>query len=531
MNDPIVDSCMARHARMESMRAPFNTDWEDIRNYVRPVSVTFNSSTGQFQTVRTEQMFDGTAPETLEELASALHSYLTNPAERWFEIQAEGIPESQLDSEMLEWLDEVSEIIYSSYKREGANFNLALHECYLDVGSFGTAVLCQEWSKEDDNLVFNAKPLQVCYFLEDSKGRVDTLHIEYDWTLRQIKQEFGEVLPPELMKVKDQDKMFKVIHCVYPRSDSNLVLPKYKKYASCWVCKDTKELIKESGFDSLPYHVARWMKLAGEVYGRGPAKKCLADIKMLNAMERTILKAGQKQVDPPLVLTNEGWLAPIKTSPGSLIFKEDEDSEITPLTHTGNLPWAEEKAEQKRNMIRRAFYIDWIRREQKKAEQTAHEIQDERDEMLRQLAPIFGRLVGELHGPLIARSYTLLNSRGRIPEAPGSLKDRKLKVGYSSPAANAQLGTRAFAISRFLNDLIPIAQVNPQVFDAVDMDATVQEYALARRIPRRILRSPKEIAAIRENNAKMQAIQQAATVAEPASKAVKNIADAQKVSA
>lgn len=530
MIDKLVESTHAKFKLAESLRAPFNADWEDVRNYVRPITVAFNPNTGGFNSVRTEHMFDGTAPEALEELGSALHSYLTNPAERWFEIQLEGVPKHSLTSEEAEWLDEVSEIIYSSYCRSDSSFNLALHECYMDVGSFGTGVVCQEWDTDNSNLVFYAKPLQHCFFLEDSKGRVDTMFIRYYWTIRQIKQEFGEVLPPNLMKQKNNEKTFEIIHAVYPRSGA---MPgrydaRNKRFASIWYCKETMELLYESGYDSNPYHVPRWLKLSGEPYGRGPAKKCIADIKMLNAMERTVLKAGQKAVDPPLVLANEGFMLPIKTSPGSLIFKEEEERKIEPLLFSGNLPWAEDKCAQKRAFIEKCFYIDWIRREKKRAEQTAYEVNDERDEMLRQLAPIFGRLVTELHGPMIARSYDLLNSHARFPQAPVSLQRRKLKVGYLSTAALAQIGGRANTLGRFLQDLVPLAQIDPNIMDIVDMDAAAQEYANARGIPRRVLRSADEMKGLREQKQKMQQMQQLAAVAEPASKAIKNIADAQE---
>jgi hypothetical protein len=474
-------------------------------------------------------MFDGTAPEALEQLASALHSYLSNPAERWFELQVEG--EGKLEHDALDWLDEVSELIYSSYRRADVGLNMALHECYMDIGSFGTLCLFQGWSNKTGDLTFSSKPLQTAYFLEDNEGRVDTVMFEVTWTIRQCIQEFGQMLPPKLMEYgkKDQDRPVQMAHFAFPRTDR---LPRKldarnKRVASVWICLTTKELVGESGYDTLPYHVARWVKLSGEAYGRGPAKKCLADVKMLNAMERTLLKAGQKQVDPPLVLGHEGFMLPIRTSPGSLIFKEEEERKIEALRFEGNLPWGEDKAAQKRAFIEKCFYADWIRMEKENVEMTAYEVADRRDEKLRLLAPIFGRITSELHGPMVARSYFLLNEHGRIPQAPPSLEGRRLKVGYISPAAVAQLGARANQMSRLINDLTPVAQIRPDVMDALDLDEVAQEMAKARRVPRNTIRSPKDVEQIRAERAQQQQTQQLMQVAEPASKAVKNLADAE----
>lgn len=524
----LVQHVLDRFEKAKSMRAPFDGDWNSIRDFVRPISVAFNQTTGQFTAVRPETMFDGTAGDACEELAAALHSYLSNPSERWFELQLQGRHKTALEYDELNWLEEASNVIYAHLMDERSGFTTAIHETYLDLASFGAASLSQEWDSKAGTLVFQAKPLAHCYFLEDSKGRVDTHFIQLTWSLRQLKQEFGTVLPPKLMQINGEDKPIEMVHCVYPRSDVVPgASPSRKKYASIWVCLTTKEIVSESGYDTFPYHAPRWTKLAGEFYGRSPARKCMPDIKMLNAMERTILKAGQKMVDPPLVLANEGFLLPIRTGPGALIFKEDEERQITPLETKGNLPWAEEKAEQKREFIRRCFHNDWIRRQKKTREQSATEVMDDRDEMLRLFAPLFGRITMELLGPLVVRSYYLLDSRGRIPQAPQSMRDSKLVVGYNSPASRAQLGAAALQISQYLQDLIPLAQIDPNVMDAVDMDKVAEQLAIARGTPRVILRSPSELKALREQKQQMQAMQQMAAVAEPASKALKNVADAQ----
>lgn len=529
-SDRLVEHHIRRFERMRSERAIFDRDWNDIRDLVRPITLSFNNITGQYTLIRQDTMYDGTAPDALEELSCALHSYLTNPAERWFELQLEGVPSEDLSPDELEWLEHATETIYAQYRSPQSNLNSSLHEGYLDIGSFGTNCLYQAWDMDLRGIVFSAEPMAHCYFLENASGHVDTVYRKKSWTIRQVAQEFGEMLPPKLMEIakKDWDKYVEVMHCVYPRTDQSAgMTPTTMRFGSLWMCLTTGERLYEGGYEGLPYHVARWTKLAGECYGRGPARKCLPDIKMLNAMEKTIIKAGQKQVDPPLVLTNEGWMLPIKTAPGSLIYKENEDSQITPLETKGNLPWGEEKAEQKREFIRKCFYNDWIRRQKKTREQSATEINDDRDEMLTLFAPILGRLTTELHGPMIARSYSLLNSRGLIANAPESMTGRKLTVGYLSQASRAQLESQANQISRYIQDLVPLAQIYPGIMDAVDPDRLAQVLARVRGTPRGIMRSPDELLEMRDQAKKMQMMQQAAQVAEPASKAIKNVADAQ----
>ncbi len=530
MIDKVAAFVIDRINKMRTIRAPFETDWQDIRYYIRPITQYANYAPQlQFYAVMPETCYDGTAPQALMQLSCALHSYLSNPAERWFEVQLDGYHPFQDDYEVIQWLQTVSDIIYTHYTREGSTLNSALHECYLDIGSFGTCVLEQEWDQDAMSVKFSARPITMCWITEDSKGRVDSLCHQFVWSMRQCMQEFNGELPEGMRKhLKDPDKVFDIIHLVCPRVDRDLKKfnTKNKKWGSYWVCLTTNETILESGYDGFPFHVTRWQKITGEVYGRSPAKICLPDIKMLNQMERTILKAGQKAVDPPIIVDSDAFLLPIKTSPGAMIYREERDAKIEPLVNDPNLPWGEEKSKQKREFIEKCFFADWIRMEKENVEMTAYEVQDRRDEKLRLLSPIFGRLTAEFHGPMIARTYMLLDHHGLIPPAPQSIAKTKLKVGYLSPAAMAQSGTKAVTISRFMQDLAPMAQVNPDVLDAIDLDKAAQLLATVRGIPRTILRTPDELEQVRQQKQQQQAVAQAAQTAEPISKSIANLATA-----
>lgn len=533
MTDPTADFVISRFDKMRAIRAPFETDWQDVRYFVRPVTQYASFAPQlQFYTLMPETMYDGTAGNACFELACALHSYLANPAERWFEVQLEGENVWEEDPDVVAWLQTVTDRIYSQYQREGSKLNVAMHEALLDISSFGTSVVNQEWDDNEGGIVFAARPLQTCYFTEDSRANVDCLCRYFSWSIRQVKQEFG-FLPQGIQKMGlDVDRLVDIVHWVGPRADydpkkSN---SKNKPFCSIWVCYTSHETLLESGYDSFPYHVPRWTKLAGEVYGRSPAKQCLPDIKMLNQMEKTIIKAGQKQVDPPLILRSDAFLLPVKTSPGAMIYKEDEDAQITPLETKGNLPWGEEKAEQKRKFIQQCFHSDWIRMEKQDVEMTAYEVQDRRDEKLRLLAPIFGRLASELLGPMIARSYDIMNRKRMFPQAPPMIAQAKLKVGYLSPAATAQLGSKRMAISRYMQDLAPFAQIDPSVMDAIDLDKVAQVLAIAGGVPRMILRGPQELAALKQKKAQQQQLAAAAQTAEPISNSIKNLAQASSMS-
>lgn len=520
---------------MKAQRAPYEKNWQDIKDLVRPGAGGFqrHNAPGMDQA---NAIFDSTAPKACGTFASAVHGYLVNPTERWLALGVAGVSDEELDDETLEWLEHAAEVIYSNYQVEESNFTTTMHENFLDMGAFGNGCVYQDWDHEDGHLLFKHFTLSEVYIKVGYRGRVDTVARICPYTIRQIEQEFGPNLPHNLSEElrgsdKRPDKQFNVIHLVMPRSDRNpgIVNQTNKPWASYYLCEDTKEIISESGYDSFPYAVGRWMVMSPELYGRGPAIDMLPEIRVLNKYEFILLKCGMKLADPPLQIESDAFNLPIPTEPGSVIIREQGAEKAEPLISGENLPISMEQAEQKRMSIREGFYSDWIRMDKENVEMTAYEVQDRRSEKFRMMTPLLGRITGEQLGPVVSRSYALLTEYRRIRPAPESLTGRKLKVVYIGPAAKAQEEIRVMNNSRLIQDLAPIAQVDPTIMDVIDTDEFARDMARGRATSRKILRSPDEVRQIREQRAQQQMVQQAAAAVEPLSKAAKNVADAQRI--
>jgi len=518
----------SRFGKMFSDRSNWENEWQDVVELVRPNTTDFRKEQSKGET-RTEAIYDSTAVDALEQLAAALQSFLVNPADRWFDVSVANPESIREDSEAREWLQEVTQIIYDQYTRPSVYFNMAFHEGFLDVAAFGTSCIYQEWNRREKRLSFRAYPLADVYVKENHEGRVDTVYRKICYTRRQIAQFFGEEnVPPKVAQHNNDDQEYTLVHCVFPRNDRNpaKLNARNMEFASVWYVRDTKEFVQESGFKSLPYHCPRWSKLSNEVYGRSPALQCLPDIKMVNRMEYTNIKAAQKMVDPPLIVSDDGVILPLKARPGDIIFKEPGVESPEPLQMGSNIPVALEITNQKRDLIQRCFHADWIRLGKETVEMTAFETADRREEKLRLLSPVLGRLQTELLGPTIQRSYELMNTAGMLPPPPPSLEGNSLTIEYISPAARAQMGIKAFGMARYLQELVPMAQIQPDVMDRVDTDKYAAILAETRGVDMRIIRSDEDVAAIRQGRQEEEQMAQLAGAAEPISKSIKNLADA-----
>lgn len=526
-----VESLNKEFQLEKSKRSWWDQQYQEVKDLIRPNTSDFNHTSAKGER-KFDQIYDATAIDACEEFAGGLSSYMTNPSDRWFSLTIDGIedPRSSIGLDVFQWLEDVSDIIYDEYANSNSNFNGAIHECYQDLGAFGVQVLHQFWDAELKSLSFKCIPLADCWFRENHRNMVDTIWRKVMMTPRQIEKKWG-MLPPDLARMDRVDDEVEVIHHVRPREDYTPSKRDAvnKKFASIWWCTKTKELLHESGFDEFPFHISRWSKISGETYGRGPGLKVLPDIKVLNRLERIMLRAGSKMIDPPLQVPNDGFLLPLKTSPGALLFKEPSTEDIKPLDINANLPFGMELMDQKREAVRKGFHNDLLRQDKNNVEMTAFETQDRREEKLRLLSPMLGRQESELLGPMIGLSFFFLNKAGRIPPPPGAAQGLEMSVDYTSPASKAQTGVRALAMDRYIQRILPMAQINPNVMDRIDLDVWSSELAKAMGTPVTIIRTDKQVQEIRAQRQKQEQQEQLVAAAEPASKALKNITEAQQI--
>ncbi len=526
--DPIAQMVLERHEELVRARADFDPVYQEIKDLVRPDTADFAGGSAKAAEAR-RRIFDGTAPWALDQLASGLHSHLSSPVDIWFMYGIAGIPYADIPFEGKAWLEHATETIYSHYSNPSASFNPVMHEGYLDVAGFGTTVQYQWFDHEHQQLMFRAYPLAECWYDEDYAGRVNTVHRACKYTVRQVKREFG-FLTEKLAKMKDNDKVV-VIHAVSPRADADPSSrnPKLKAFASYYVCKSTEETLSESGYDWMPYHVPRWSRLAGETYGRGPALAVLPEIRMVNAMSKTMIVAAQKMVDPALMVEDDGYLLPVRTNPGSLNFRRPGSEPILPMPTAQRIDVGVDMVEQRREMIRRGFFVDWLVRPTKKERQTAQEIMDDRNQMLSMLGPVVGRLQAEWHGPMVTLSYNLLARAGLIQPPPAMLDGAKVEMVYISPAAKAQTLTRGQGMLTYLQQIQQLLPVMPGLIYSINEDALNSELQDITDAPRRILLDPEQAKERRQQVEQAQQAQQMVQVAPPMAKAAKDLAQARQV--
>tara|TARA_R100000458_G_C8267933_1_gene242809 strand:- start:159 stop:1763 length:1605 start_codon:yes stop_codon:yes gene_type:complete len=527
-----AEQIIRRFEQLKSNRINWEDHWQELADYVLPrKDDIFRTRT--YGEKKHNKVFDSTGIHANELLASALHGMLTNPSTQWFELTT-GDELLDQDDEVRLWLQTAVRQMHKVLNN--SNFQTEIHEVYLDLGSFGTA--CMRMEEDDEEVVrFQSRPIYEAYVDQNNKGGIDTVYRSFFWTARQIKQEFGEEALTEDMlsqleaKLHDRYDEYEIIHAVEPVTDDydGPEIKKGHKFRSTYVLKEKKKVLSYGGFKEFPYVIPRWTKIAGEVYGRSPAMKALADIKMINQVMKTTIRSAQKTVDPPLMMPDDGILLPIKTAPGGInYYRAGSADKIEPLQTGSRVDFGFQMMEQIRMRIREAFFIDQLQLGSG-PQMTATEVSQRTEEKLRLLGPILGRQQFELLRPLIDRIFNVMMRKNLFPPPPQQLSQASLQVQYSSQIAKAQRSADAQSFTRVLNIIGPLFELKPEMMDNINTDQLLRYVSRAYGLPEEVINPLEMVLEDRQARQQQQAMAEQMAQEQHESSVVKQITPAMQM--
>ncbi len=387
-------------------------------------------------------------------------------------------------------------------------------EVDLDLVVFGTGVLYVGEKVGGRRLLFRAHHLREVFLADDADGEIDTVYRVFHLTARQAVATFGEASVGEKVReaLRDgkPDAEFEFLHAVEPRADRDprradaASLP----FASLFVDIAGERIVSEGGFEELPYIVPRWDTAPGEVYGRSPAMLALPDVATLNQIGKTLLRAGHKAVDPPLLAPDDGIKATPRTWPGGITYYDADmlartggRPPLTPLQTGANMPLGREMQNDVREQVWSAFFRNVLQLPAAGPQMTATEVIERREEFLRIVGPVFGRLEADYTGPLIERCFRLMLRARLLPVLPDVLRGAEVEFDYASPLIRAQKQIEAAGLRKTIEELGPIAQANPAVLENFDADRIVRDAADANGLPVRWLVPEEQVRRRREERA------------------------------
>lgn len=538
-----VNWFIKQQANLEEKRSQFTAWWQQIALRVMPSAATFLSEDAE-GTKRMERLFTGKPQTNNMRFAAVLDDLLTPRTQIWAGLKPQDDDLSE-DQAVKEYLERLNSLLFSLRYRPAANFASQKSQGYASVGAFGNSCL---FIDED----FGKGPRYKSIFLkevvwaENHAGLIDTIYRKYSMTAHQAMQSaklYGwKDMPEKIRTAADKEPFtsFDFLHVVKPNEERSASRKDFKgmPMSSFYMAYEGKTLLQESGYRAWPFAIGRYDLAPNETYARSPAMACWGAILTLNEEKKTVLRAGQKEVDPPLLLTDDGALSPFDLRPAALnsgALSDQGVALVQPLKVGANIPLGLELMQLENQEIEDSFLVTIFQILTENPQMTATQVLEIAQQKAVLLAPVMGRQHAEDLGPLITREIDIVSHMPAyswiLEEMPDQLREQGglFEIEYRSPLARAMRAQDGVAIMRTF-EAMPAAQaLDPHAVMVLDVPASVRELAEINGVPAKLVRDEKTYEAMVAAAQQQQTLAAAAQAAPGISQAALNATKADQL--
>jgi hypothetical protein len=502
--------------QLDTSQSYWDDIWREVLAYCMPEERT--ERTGRTEGESRPAPVDVTAVVNTEKLASFLYANTIATGSEWFVLRGRREEDNDSD-EFARWLSEAGDICIKSL--QDSNFATKLHAVLRKIVCLGTG--CIYVDRRNGRTNFREYPIHDVRVARGRDGVIDRVYRKFRMTASEAAAEWGEdALPQDIRKAaavpQDKHKPFDFLHVVAPRDgkgqDPGRRDAKALPFASFYIARDSRHVVSESGYSSMPYAIARFDEASDEVLGRGPALRGLPAIRAINRVARDHMEITEMAAWPPIFVEGELDARDMRLVPGAVNYyaqgsRPPEQYQVNAqvLAYTGA------ELQRQAENLRQLFYIDlFAMMEEASKAMTATEVNERSTEKMQALAAVVVRLHSELFTPLVERALRLLLEDGTVPPPPPGFEDRQWDVAYTTrmDAKLAQVEVNnirsTVAISREISD--SIATYPEDLRPLFDMDRITRKVAHALNVDPDLVRSEYEADKARK------AMQQAAAAAQ-----------------
>jgi len=514
-----VNHHIKKQAAASNRRSQFEEHWSDLSRVLLPTRQGFTQSVvdGDY---RMEGIFDGTPMQAARSLANTVGAMIRPEGQTLAEVKAQDDTLNQ-QGEVQEWMGRATEILDSHIRNPLARFRQATGEVDLDLVVMGTGILFVGLAKSQENLLYQSVHLKDGYPMFDDEGNPYGMYRTKKMFIWQAELKFGKENLSKTVQEKIQnnqtDDKIDLMYWVGDRKNKTIENPIFAKdfpIEELWMETQTKHIIAEGGFHEFPFVIPRWDTSTGEEYGRSPGMIALPDSNTLQSMGETILVAGQRLADPPIMAPNDGAFQEVMTYPGGISYYDVETAASVggnpffPMISGNNLPVTRDMQTDIRNQVAAAFFKNILNLPQGGPQMTATEIIQRKDEFIREVGPVFGRFQTDYNEPLVDRSFRLLMREEAFGEIPEVLSGQNIKFEFDLPVDKIKKQVQSAAATDWAMQVMQMAQIAPEAKHLVNVDALARFKADAASLPHDIMNTREEVQAkVEAENAKMAEMQ------------------------
>jgi hypothetical protein len=542
MSTDTVQLILSDQDRLANERSPYESTFREIDRYVDPFGAGgfLQSSRGGHEI---EDLYDITAIDGLDRYTAAIAGLTIPRQQRWHGVEFADKDMMKL-APVKRWCQHATDRLFTARYDPDAGFEVQAIEDIRQEGKYGSSAL---WvgEKLGVGLFYKSIHLSEIFFDEDYCGRVDRVHRLYCTTILKASREFGAgALSDKSQRLLEDPKArhneIEILHVVRPNAEyePGYLGAKGKPVESVYIEVGEKHAIRRKGFRSMPLLVSRHITGPRDRYGRSPAMKALATVRGLNAMARTILDAGNRAVDPPLLFADDSDITKIVTRPGGLTpggVSENGKPLVLPLYTGGQLPVGMELQNNDREVVKRIFLEElFLLLSNPSDRMTATQVIEQLKKEGVLVAPFAGRRETEKLAPQVARELEIMMNANAIDPLPPEVVEAGLtpKVIMTNPLARMARAEEVSGFTRTLEIAVQAASAGaPEAIEVINMEEGIRDTAEVLGARPTHIYSPEEVAARRQAKQEEAALAQGAEVAPKIAGAALDLARANQIGA
>lgn len=396
------------------------------------------------------RVFDSTLMTATVRFANRLQTELVPPFQKWGKLKPGAFIPPQNREQVQKRLDNINDAMFAAFHT--SNFDTSINEFFLDL-AVGTAVMMVMEGDDEVPVRFITVPQSEVALEEGPFGGIGGVFRRHSMKIRLIEETwagFEVTLPNGFDKmVKDApEKEIDLIEATYFDVKENVW-----HYDVIWEgptqgrSKTTEaHRLVEKDFEESPWVVTRWIKVAGEVEGRGPVLFALPDAKTLNKLKELVLMNASIAVSGVWTAVDDGVLNPntVRIIPGAVIPVARNGgalgSSLAPLETGARFDVSNLLADDLVSSIKKIMMDNSLPPEQG-TPASATEVIARIKDLQQDIGSPFGRLMTEFLRPVVQKTLAVLTRKGIIQVGAGQsikVNGATVDIQLQSPLAQAQ---------------------------------------------------------------------------------------------
>lgn len=412
------------------------------------------------------RIYDSTAVASVSRFANRLVQALFPPDQRWSGLVPAPTLDAKPDRELDALLEDATKLVFQHVA--ASRFDSAINEWAHDLAA-GTACLLIQNGRLGGRhgqalFQFAAVPVGRVAIDEGPDGSVDGVFFEQDLPARNVRRAYPDArtIPGDIVRAERDAPETPVRLQMMTVFD-----PAERVWTMAVVHEASKALLVERIHRTNPWIVTRWLKIPGEVWGRGPLMMALPDVQTLNKTLELLLKNASLELAGVWTARDDGIFNPavVRMVPGAIIPVGSNGgplgATLKRLESGTNFNVSQLVIDKMQTGVRQMLFDNPLPPEVQ-AGLTATEV-SARIRQFQQDTGAFGRLNSEAVVPIMLRLVDILDEAGELPGALDWFLADKVRAVATSPLALVQSRADAQAVLEFINAMAGLGQMGAAV--------------------------------------------------------------------